>query len=701
MTGRRVRRLVAFAAVLTVGSAAAAEHPAIVVLGKQPEAGAPASSRAYANAFRSVGYPVSWAAPAEWEDAPGTVVVVPGGEAAALDDLTRGRILGFVESGGRLVTACDTPLARSLGVAFDRVAIPVAGATDVTAREVAIRWGAPVDVHRPDPPRHSAVHTWAQGRNVPLVFSFRHGLGAVLFLAVELDESNPLGSSRFPYFLHAFGSAFGASPALASPHIVAYADLGDHARDDPERMADDWRHRGIPEIHLNAWDAVGAKLAFYDRVIAACHRRGIVVYAWFELPLVSRAFWDAHPQWREKTAHGRDGHVDWRRLMALTMPECFAAVEREVTGLLQRFDWDGADLAEVYFESPMGLDRPDVLTPMNAFVREEFKARTGFDPKEIFEKNSPRYFAKDPAPLALFYEYRREKVVELHEKLLGVLGGVRAHTPELDIVVTLMDALYDTNMRDFMAVDTQRIVALASRFPFELEVEDAYTLWGLGPERYTRIAADYARLVAPGQRLAVDINVVPRAEDQLPTVQQTGVELYTLAAVARRAFPKVCFYSEDSIFRQDRELLPYAMASASRYRPTGERAAAVEGDGDAELATGLDAASVRLDGREWPAVRGGTVLLPRGRHALEWTNAAAPASGLRLVGLTGILLDASADSGALTVKVSWPARGFVLLSRPPSGVELDGTPLPFTVGKSEAGSALRVPPGEHTLRLLP
>ncbi len=696
-----MRRFLVVLAALMAGPAGAVEHPAMIVLGRQPEAGAPVASKAYANALRSVGYPVSWATPAGWAAAPGTVVVVPGEEADALDDDVRAKVLEFVDGGGRLVTAFDTPLARALGLRFDRSVVKVSAVTDATAPDVAIRWDSPLEVHRSELPRSARVFARAKGGNLPLVASFRHGLGTVLFLAVELDEENPLGSSRFPYFLHAIGAAFGVGPALASPHIVAYVDLGDHARGDPEKMAADWLRRGVPEIHLNAWDAWGAKLPFYERLIAACHRRGILVYAWFELPHVSLAFWDAHPEWREKTAYGRDGHVDWRRLMALTMPECFDAVASEVTGVLQRFDWDGADLAEVYFESPMGLERPDVFTPMNSFVREEFRRRSGLDPRELFDKKSPRFFERDPASLALFFEYRRDKIVELHEKLLGVLFGVKARKPELDVVVTLMDALYDRSMRDFMAVDTQRIVALTSRFSFELQVEDAYTLWGLGPERYTKIATDYARLVAPSQRLAVDINVVPREVDQLPTLQQTGVELYTLAAVARRAFPKVCFYSENTIYPQDRELLPFALASTSRVARSGERAATVESDGDAELETGLDAVDARLDGREWPAVRGGTALLPRGRHTLEWARAAAPAAGIRLVGVTGRLLEASMEAGALIVRVASPARGYVLLSLAPARVEFDGKPVPSNVGTSEAGFALRVPPGDHTLRLLP
>ena len=308
--------------------------------------------------------------------------------------------------------------------------------------------------------------------------------------------------------------------------------------------------------------------------------------------------------------------------MALSIPECFAAVAGWTVDLLQRFDWDGADLAEVYFESPLGLEQPDLFTPMNGAVREAFRARSGFDPKDLFDERSPRFFERDPAALEAFLSYRRDAAVDLHERLLGVLAGTRERKPYLDVVLTLVDALYDTRMRDRVGIDTQRIVALGARFPFELQVEDPFTLWIMGPERYAKMAADYARIVAPGQRLAVDVNVVPREGDVRPTAQQTGLELYRLVAEARRGFPRVCLYSEASVYPQDGALLPSALAATATFAPSGPREAVVESDGTVELSTDMDSTAARLDGRDWPAVRGGEVLLPRGRHIVEWAERA-------------------------------------------------------------------------------
>ena len=65
-------------------------------------------------------------------------------------------------------------------------------------------------------------------------------------------------------------------------------------------------------------------------LIDACHRNGILVYAWLELPHVSEKFWDQHPEWREKTALLQDAQLDWRKLMNLTNRDAFAAVSAGV-----------------------------------------------------------------------------------------------------------------------------------------------------------------------------------------------------------------------------------------------------------------------------------------------------------------------------------------------------------------------------------
>ncbi len=61
------------------------------------------------------------------------------------------------------------------------------------------------------------------------------------------------------------------------------------------------------------WEPDAERDAYLQRLIDACHRNAIQVYAWVELPHVSERFWNDHPEWREKTAIGQDAHLDWRK----------------------------------------------------------------------------------------------------------------------------------------------------------------------------------------------------------------------------------------------------------------------------------------------------------------------------------------------------------------------------------------------------
>ena len=74
--------------------------------------------------------------------------------------------------------------------------------------------------------------------------------------------------------------------------------------------------------------------------------------------------------------------------------------------LVERFDWDGVNLAELYFESLQGHENPSRFTPMNDDVRRQFRERGGFDPLELFDQSSPRYLSKNASGLRQFLDFR-------------------------------------------------------------------------------------------------------------------------------------------------------------------------------------------------------------------------------------------------------------------------------------------------------
>jgi len=171
-------------------------------------------------------------------------------------------------------------------------------------------------------------------------------------------------------------------------------------------------------LHVAAWhfyEPDAERDGYLAKLIEACHREGILVYAWFELPHVSEKFWDDHPEWREKTAVLQDAQLDWRKLMNLTNRDCFRAVSAGVKQSISRFDWDGVNLAELYFESLEGTGNTSRFTPMNDDVRTLFQKQSGFDPIEIFGAR------KDEASRRAFLDFRSELVRRMQEEWIAEL----------------------------------------------------------------------------------------------------------------------------------------------------------------------------------------------------------------------------------------------------------------------------------------
>ena len=96
----------------------------------------------------------------------------------------------------------------------------------------------------------------------------------------------------------------------------------------PRRPLAQGRHLALHVASWHFFDPDPERDEYLKLLIAACHRHGILVYAWVEMPHVSEKFWNDHPQWREKTAVLQDAQLDWRKLMNLQNRECAAAGAR-------------------------------------------------------------------------------------------------------------------------------------------------------------------------------------------------------------------------------------------------------------------------------------------------------------------------------------------------------------------------------------
>ena len=603
------------------------------------------------------------------------VLVVRAGAAASPDWNSR------VEQGAILVLEGESPLAEMFGFRPGNQKVRVNSLTDVHNPKLSIVWEKGLDLPVFETPPGAQVFARERWTGAPLTAGLRRGAGAVLWVAAAPGER---GYERFPYLPNALCD-LGMDPPFRSDRLWAFFDSSYRLRVDPDYFAARWRKSGIAALHVAAWhfyDPDPERDQYLAKLIEACHREGILVYAWLELPHVSEKFWADHPEWREKTALLQDAQLDWRKLMNLTNRDCFRAVSAGVKQLAGRFDWDGVNLAELYFESLEGIGNPARFTPMNDDVRAQFRSKSGFDPIELFGAR------KDAASRKAFLDFRSELAWKMQEDWLGEVEALRRDKPNLDLVLTHVDDRFDAGMRDAIGADAARVLPLLDRHSFTFLIEDPATIWNLGPQRYQTLAERYAALTPRRERLAIDLNVVERYQNVYPTKQQTGAELFELVHRASTGFQRVALYFESSLQEPDLKLLPSAAAAVTRMESSGPKTVV-------ESAAGVGVpwkGPVMVDGRQWPVADGETVWLPAGAHTLE---AAPERAAPRLVRLNADLKTARISSPtAIEFSYQSTARAIAILDRAPLRLKIDGADERL---KLAGPKTLLLPRGQHSV----
>ena len=468
------------------------------------------------------------------------VIAIPNASTAIADQW-----IARVDRGTILILEGESHLATAFGFRPTEAHQLVRSVEDLRAPKLRIIWETALDLPAFEIPKDARIFarerpSHEKSPGMPLLAGFRRGAGAVLWLAAPPGSR---GYERFPYILQALAD-LGLEAPSRSARLWAFFDSAYRSRADPDYLAVKWRAAGISALHVAAWhdwerDPQGDE--YLRQLIEACHRHAILVYAWLELPHVSEKFWDDHPEWREKTALLEDAHLDWRKLMNLTNRAAARAVASGLRDLLNRFDWDGVNLAELYFESLEGDQNSARFTPMNSDVRDNL---AGFDPLQLFDPQSPLHFSKNPAGIARFLEFRTGLAQRLQVEWIGEIEAIRRTKSDLDLVLTHVDDRFDPTMRDKIGADASRVLPLLDQHDFTFLIEDPATIWNLGPERYPQIAARYKTLTPAQDRLAIDINLVERYQDVYPTKQQTAGNCLNWST-----WPRLHFHAWPSISR--------------------------------------------------------------------------------------------------------------------------------------------------------
>ena len=634
------------------------------------------------------------------------VVVVPYASARRLPEAAQQVLLRHVQGGGRLVLDGESAIAGKLGIRFEGRRLPVQRIHDLNFPDIPLDWKQIADFPKFSAPRGAKpLFVEPESQSVLGVLG-ESGQGSYLFLGPLFDPHSALGISRFPSLFQTLRASFGLQPLARRPQLEIYFDPGLRAGISIERLVRSWRSFGVKVVYAAAWAADYRKWDFnYPYFIDLCHKNGILVYAWFELPQVNEKFWDAHPEWREKTASGGSTYGSWRLLMNLQNRDCRRAAIAEVLNILGEFAWDGVNIAELSYDTDHGPLNPAKYVPMNDDVRRDFAAAQGFDPLLLFDPASAYFWQKNPKAFERFDRFRSEIVTSWHREILETLMPL-CRKNGWELVVTMLDSLHSPTLTRDTGVNSESILALMDKYPFTLQVEDPAEFWSQPPNRYATFVDTYLKRVPDRRRLIFDLNVIPSrnaAKTLLPTNAQTGIEFAQMLHHASRASGRVAVYAESTLLPQDFEVMDSVLAHGTQVSLQPGRLLV---DTPRTVLIRVDPnKSYRLDGQLWPFREFRQLIVPAGRHEIvevqqkmQWID--WNLLTLTLKSLQGELLEGSTTQRGLRFRYSSSTRAVALLTKQPYQVWLDGQEFPVKTGFYQGDWSINLPPGDHQVEIL-
>lgn len=523
----------------------------------------------FASAFRSLNIQVDTLTARDFSDLQEyNLLVVPNHSARKLSGIER--IMKFVEGGGNLITDAPSPLAEFFGVHVQDTALKVSRMLDRYYPEDTLRLSAAEQLTPFISDEDDEVFCKEAFTREPVVVGRISGQGKIIYFGMLFDPVSTGGYSRFPFLMEYVRDFVKLRPVLRREFLEMYFDPGYRHNDDTDSLVRLWHFFGVRVIHAAAWHQHPTWTYNYARLIEACHAQGMLVYAWLEPPHVSEKFWRQYPAWQEVNFRGQPVPPHWRYLQALTDSACLEKVKAEYLNLVHAYDWDGVNLAELYFESERGPRNSSLYTPMHPSARTEFKRKHGFDPASLLDPRSAFFWKKNHKALNTFERYRVQTVSRLHEEFLRLFDSVRAEKGRFDIIVTAFDDIGNPELRSHLGSDVRGLIKLQKKFAFTLQVEDPQSRWSTDPRRYGRIGKRYRKLLGKNMHTMLDLNILQfrdvKKPGLFPTSIQTGIECYQMVSAASSASDRVSVYSESSVRHGDLQMLSYAASSPATIR---------------------------------------------------------------------------------------------------------------------------------------
>jgi hypothetical protein len=665
----------------------------------------------------------------------GEILVVPSYMASGLSNATIQQVVTYVKGGGLILLFGKSPLSEALGISYTGGARTVTQFVDYLNPKLFLTWadGEVVDAFSANA-SDSLLTVDKQTLN-PLVVGRQYDKGRILYVGTNYyDHFSIYGTKGHPYLLYHFMDVFHLKSRVSAASIDAYFDPGNYdlSKVYIEDIVRTWADRGITTVYAAAWhfwinEQTRVEWTFgYQHFIDVCHLWGIKVYPWLALPHVSQKFWFTKPECREQTAGTGEKYIFWRLNVNLQNPACLTSALQFVDDVLNTYDWDGVNLAEIYYDHEAAME---YFTPMNKDLRNNYAAISGFDPIAFFDSTSPHYYQTDTASWTQFLQYRTNLVTSLHKTFMDRIFQ-NPKSGDWEVMLTAVDNLHK-NYPDLnfppgftgsfdLGVDLQAILQLLDTKEYMLQVEDAWPFWSSNPFRYLDFKktylAQFPHFKVDDTSLMFDVNVVKNAHNpsggptplyNFSAEKQTGLEFALLLKNMFSDNLRLALFSENSAEVVDIDRLKWALAGDTILNQLDAATVSFTTKRTTKLEANPPFYSVHLDGKKWPAwsTADNSVLLPVGSHQLTF-HTDDVYNDIKLSGISCVLEDSGVIPGGISVSYNSPRQKAVLTieafakkDSEPFRILVDGSVYNATIYTFYGDYRLFLPKGKHSVQI--
>jgi len=631
-----------------------------------------------------------------------SIIVVPFASAKYLTDFAMlNHVMSAVKAGSNILTDGLSDIDESLKLKLQSEQINISTIGDSFFSSDTLFWTTPHDCYIFDNSiQKDSVLAFEKKSKQPIAVSGTFGKGHFISISTLFDPNTTKGYSRFPFLIEWMERFLGLQRIAERKSVEMYFDPGMRVDNlNIDSLAQLWRERLIKRVYIAGW--YFDNNIDYTPILKACHRNGIQAYCWLETPEINKTFWDKHPQWREKTASGRDANIDWRKLMNLADTACRKQICNEFDSFLMKQDWDGVNLAELYFEPhPEGFDNPDNFTPMNTIVRNEFKQKSGFDPIDLFNPQSSNYWKTNKKSWRLFADYRKDLSYRLKCQFIAFLNSVKSRKTGFDVMMTGIDVSLQPTESDNIGESTEYTLELYKKYGITLQIEDPSNCWGSGPERYAELGTLYRKTVKDENRLVFDCNVVGSHEKGyggFPSEKPSGEEIRQIAYNMAVHNVRPAFYAEDGVSLIDFKNISTVLASTAQISYENKNEWNITCPFTILINTGSKNCSLLLDGKPWLAGKNGKTIIPKGKHILRCDTIHSPINAIALLTISGELESALFSKDKLEFSYSEDITTcYAIINKKPKAILIDGKESKCLILEGKE-FVLKLPQGKHSV----